>query len=105
MENYSEKTVINEGVDAYGTKKEVIFHGTEMIVKRSYDAQSIMDECKEQRILTAGDRWGDMKKVGTIPMADYEKFMLIKDQVERRKAVKLFLQQNPNYITFEKYKQ
>lgn len=103
MNNYAPKTVVDEGTDAYGTNKQIIFHGHDMVIKRTYDAEPILEQCHAERIATADQRWGEMRKVGTIPMAEYAKFMQIKDQNERRKVVKLFLQQNPMFCSFDKY--
>jgi hypothetical protein len=94
---------VDEGTDAYGVNTQVIFEGNQIVKKRSFDANPILEACKAERLATEGQRWGEMRKVGTIPMAKYVEFMAIPDQNERKKKVKSWLLQNEGFITFEKY--
>lgn len=94
---------LNEGTDAYGVNTEFAFEGDRIVKKQSYDASPILEACAAERKATDGQRWGEMRKVGTLPMAVYARFMAITDNQERKKQVRRWLMENPAFITFEKY--
>jgi hypothetical protein len=98
-----ESFILDEGINEYGIHTQVSFEGDRVIKKQSYDASAMLEACKAERIATDGQRWGEMRKVGTIPMAEYAKFLAIKDNQERKKMIQRFLQQNPHFCTFDKY--
>lgn len=94
---------MDEGTDAYGVNTQVIFEGDQIVKKQSYDASPLLEACRAERIATDGQRWGEMRKVGTIPMAVYARLMAITDNQERKKQLRSWLLANPKFITFEKY--
>jgi hypothetical protein len=94
---------VDDGVHAYGVHKQVTFEGDQAITKLTYDAAPFIEAAHEERILTAGDRWGDGRKVGTIPMAVYGEVMKIKGNVERQAYVINWLKANPAFVTFDKF--
>lgn len=94
---------LDEGFDPYGTHTEVSFEGDRVIKKQTFDAQPLIEACKAERLATEGQRWGEMRKVGTIPMAIYAKAIAIKDNKERRNFLRNWLHQNPAFVTFDKY--
>lgn len=98
-----ENVTVDEGFDAYGTHKSLTFEGDQLVIKTSFDAQPLIEEAKAMRNATAGERWGDMRRVATIPMAIYAKAIQIKDNRERQKYLRTYLQQNPAFVTFDKY--
>ncbi len=101
--DYSESTTIDEGTDAYGTRTQIKFEGDQLIVQKSFDGKGLADHCKAINKATSGERWGEMRHVGTLPMAIYGKALGIKDNRERIKFIRNYLQQNPDFITFDRY--
>lgn len=98
-----ESFTLDEGTDAYGTQTRVKFEGDQIVKVQSFDAEPIVEACKAERNETAGERWGEMRKVGSIPMAVYTKLLSIADQQERKKYLRRWLLENPAFITFDKY--
>lgn len=94
---------IDEGFDAYGTHKSLIFEGDHLVTKTSFNAQPLVEEAAAMRNATAGEKWGDMRRVATIPMAIYAKAIQIKDNRERQKYIKTYLRENPAFVTFDRY--
>jgi len=100
---FSENVTIDEGTDAYGTRTQIKFEGDSLIVQKSFDGKGLADHCKAINNATAGQRWGEMRHVGTLPMAVYGKALAYKDNKERITFIKNWLQQNPHFITFDRY--
>ena len=99
-----ENFTVDEGVDAYGVRKEVIFEGDSAVTKLTYDAAPMLEAAHAERIATAGDRWGEMRKVGTIPMVELNRINSMYPGAEDRKyQVLLWLKQNPRLVTFDKF--
>lgn len=103
MQGYSENVSIDEGVDAYGTRTKLHFEGESLIVQKSFDAQPLLDQCHAERVATEGQRWGEMRKVATLPMAVYAKALAIKENAERIKFIRTWIAQNPKFKTFDRY--
>lgn len=99
----SESFRLNEGYDRHGTHTEFIFEGDQVVRKQTFDAEPFLEAAHAERVATAGERWGEMRKVGTIPMAVYAHAMTIKDQEERRKYILKWLRENPAMVSFEKF--
>lgn len=102
-EGFSENVTVDEGVDAYGTRTQLHFEGDSLIVQKSFDGTALAEQCKAINNATSGQKWGEMRHVGTLPMAVYGKALCIKDNRERIKFIKGWLQQNPHFITFDRY--
>lgn len=94
---------MDEGYDRYGVHKEVIFEGDQVVQKFTYDAEPFLEQAKAERNATAGDRWGDGRKVGTIPMAVYAQVLQIQGAEERQKFLVKWLKENPAFVTFDKF--
>lgn len=103
IEGYSENVTVDEGVDEYGTRTQLHFEGESLIVQKSFDGQGLADQCKAINNATAGQRWGEMRHVGTLPMAIYGKALAMKDNKERMTFIRNYLKQNPHFITFDRY--
>ncbi len=103
MREYAEDVTINEGTDAYGVTTDIRFQGRDMIVKKSFDAEPIIEQCKAERIATAGEKWGEMRKVGTIDAVSYGRIAAIKDTKERRQAIKDYFLAHQAFISFDRY--
>ena len=72
------------------------------VYEKSYDAQPFLDAAAEERALTRGERWGEGRKVGTIPMAELAT-MMRQDGTIRPERVVAWLKANQAMVTFEKF--
>lgn len=102
---YSENVSFVEDV-SNGVTTTLHYQGDDLIVQRSYDAQPFLKAAAEERAVTAGQRWGDMRKVFTLPPAEYGKFLAEtrgRSQEEKRKWLRTWAQQNPALVTFDRY--
>ena len=95
--------VIDEGCTPFGTRTRLHVATDTVIQQKTYDAEPILERAKQMREATEGQRWGEGKIVGQIPMAVYSQLILIKDQQERRKKLREWLQANPAFVTFDRY--
>ena len=96
---------VDDGWHPYGVHKQVTFEGDQAITKLTYDAAPFLKMAHEERLATAGNRWGEGvgTKVGTMPMAVYGEMMKIKGAEERQKFAHRWLLENPAFITFDKF--
>ena len=94
---------VDDGWHPYGVHKQVTFEGDQAITKLTYDAAPFLELAHAERVHTAGDRWGDGRKVGTMPMAVYSEVMKIKGTKERSDFVLNWLRANPAFVTFDKF--
>ena len=94
---------LDEGYDAAGVRTLIKFEGDQAVKVRSYDAEPLIEQCKAERIASAGMNWGEGRKVGSIPPHVYATFLQIKDQRERTKLIKNFLNINTDFVTFDRY--
>mgnify|MGYP000555911165 FL=1 len=94
---------LDEGYDAAGVRTIIKFEGNQAVKVRSYDAEPLIEQCKAERIASAGMNWGEGRKVGSIPPHVYATFLQIKDQRERTKLIKNFLNINTHFVTFDRY--
>ena len=51
-----ERFKVDEGVNKYGVRKIVHFDGDQIVSQFTCDAEPIIEQCKEERIVSAGDR-------------------------------------------------
>ena len=101
--SYSENVTVDEGTDAYGVNTKLHFQGDSLIVQKSFDPTPILEQCAAERAATAGERWGEMRKVGTIDPVAYAKLLSIKDTRERRKFIRNYFAQNTAFVSFDRY--
>lgn len=95
---------LNEGYDHYGTHKEVTVEGDQVVTKLTFDAAPILKDAHAERVASAGERWGEGRKVGEIPMAVLGQiYQQHRSAEERSKAVLAWLRENPAFVTFEKF--
>lgn len=100
----TESFTVDEGVDAYGTRKQVSFEGDQIVTKLSYDAAPMLEQAHAERTATAGDRWGEMRKVGVIPMVVLNQInSTIPGQLDRTAAILGWLRANPRMVSFDKF--
>lgn len=83
---------------------ETKVHGVDgkVVIEKSYDAQPLLDDAAERRAVTAGQRWGDMRHVGFIPMAELAT-MMRRDGTLDQASVMAWLKKNPALVTFDKF--
>jgi hypothetical protein len=98
-----ESFTLDEGTDAYGVNTRLIFQGDEVIKHTSQDVSGILEFAKAKRNHTAGEKWGEMRHVATIPMHIHAELLAITDQNERKKKLKEYIQANPAFATFDAY--
>jgi hypothetical protein len=72
-----------------------------VVIEKQYDAQPLLDAAAEMRAQTQGQRWGEMRHVGFVPMAELGK-MMRQDGSFDRKRVMAYLRANPALATFDK---
>ena len=104
-EGFTENVSLVDDV-SNGVKTTLHFQGEQLVVQREWDATPWLEAAKVARAETAGDRWGEGKTVGYIPPAEYGRYLLETrgwSQEEKRKWIRTFFQQNPGFVTFEKY--
>lgn len=103
-EGFSENVVIDEGLDRNtGIHTTLSFEGQDIIAKKSYDAEPLLEYAERARQSTQGQRWGDGRIIGTIPLVDYYAIRAKhQDPRERKKALMAYLQTNTRLQMFEK---
>lgn len=95
---------LDEGVNEYGIRRQIILEGDQAVTKLTYDAAPLLAEAAAERTATAGERWGEMRKVGVIPMAELTRINdTYKSEVERKAQIFLWLRANPYMVTFDKF--
>ena len=99
-----ERFTVDEGVDAYGVRKEVTLEDNQAVTKLTYDAEPMLEQAHAERVQTAGQRWGEMRKVGVIPMAVLNEINTrVQGASERQAEIFLWLKRNPAMVTFDKF--
>lgn len=95
---------IDEGVNDFGVRREIILEGDQAVTKLSYNAGPMIEHAAELRALTAGDRWGEGHFVGIVPMAEVTRINeTYQGAEERKRQMVLWLKANPKLVTFEKF--
>lgn len=72
-----------------------------MVIQKSYDAKPFLDVAAEMRAQTEGQRWGEMRHVGFIPMAELATMMRQDGTIDNKRAM-AWLKANPAMATFSK---
>ena len=88
---------------ASGVKTTITFAGETVVFDREQDMEPILEHVREMRERNAGKGWGEGKEVGHIPELFRAKIMLIRDDDERRKAVRRFFIENPVFCAYAPY--
>lgn len=70
-------------------------------IQKTYDAAPLLDVAAEMRAQTAGERWGELRHVGFIPMAELGKLMRQDGKLDKKRTME-WLKQNPKLATFNK---
>ena len=85
-----------------GGRSLVHFEGDEVITEKRFDAEPLLDHAAAMRSATAGQRWGNLRNVGTIPAAIWGQ-MMRDGRAFDQKAVARWLQENPHFVTFDPF--
>lgn len=85
-----------------GIKTVVHETETKTAIEKIYDATPFLDIAHEMRAATAGERWGETRHVGFIPIAELGK-MMRQDGGFDKKRVLEWVKKNPKLCTFEKF--
>jgi hypothetical protein len=96
---------INEGFNPNtGVQTRTHFDGDEAIViQKTFDAEPYLREAELARQASEGQRWGEGRIVGTIPPAFHAKILTVRDPQERKRMVREFFKQNPQFVKFDPY--
>ena len=70
-------------------------------IGKTYDAEPFLEAAKQIRADTAGERWGEGRHVGFIPMAELSKFFRQDGGFDRKRCI-AWSKQNPAFATFDK---
>lgn len=81
-----------------------IVHETEtkVAIEKKYDSTGLLELAAEKRAATAGESWGEMRHVGTVPMAELAT-MLRQDGRLDMKRMAAWLRANPRLVTFDRF--
>lgn len=105
MSGFSENVSFVEDV-SNGVTTTLHFQGDALIVQKTYDAEPFLKAAADERKASEGERWGDGRKVFTLPPAEYGRFITEthgKGNEFRKKWLRSWAQQNPLLVGFEKY--
>jgi hypothetical protein len=95
---------IDDGVNEFGTKREIILEGDQIVEKLTYDAEPLLRYAEQARIATRGDSWGNGHFVGVIPIPELVNIQKTFQGAEERKhAILSYIKNRPKYATFEKF--
>lgn len=73
--------------------------GDKVVIQKTYDAQPLIEACAAERAATEGQRWGEFRKVGTIPMAELATMMRQDGTIDNKRALE-WIKRNPAFVTF-----
>ena len=78
-------------------------HQTEdrLVIEKEWDAAPLLEAAADARARTAGQRWGEMRHVGFIPMAELAKFMRQDGGFDSARCMQ-WLRENPAFTTFDR---
>lgn len=72
-----------------------------VVIEKDYDSQPFLEAAAAARAATACERWGDMRHVGFIPMAELATMMRQDGTIDKKRCL-AWLKKNPALVTFEK---
>lgn len=104
-EGFTENVSVVEDV-SNGVTTTLHFQGEELVVQRQWDATPWIEAAKAERAATDGQRWGEMRKVFSLPPAEYGRYLIETRQMssqEKKAWLRNWAQQNPALVGFEKY--
>lgn len=72
-----------------------------VVFEKSYDRAPFLQVAAEMRAATEGEKWGELRHVGFIPMAELATMMRQDGTIDQKRAME-FLKKNPALATFSK---
>ena len=72
------------------------------VFQKTYDGQQFRDAAAEMRANTDGEKWGEMRHVGTVPIAELATMMRQDGGIDQRRLV-AWLKANPALVTFNRF--
>ena len=72
-----------------------------VVFQKTYDGQQFVDAAAEMRAATEGEKWGEFRHVGYIPMAELGKMMRQDGGIDQKRMI-AYLRANPQLATFSK---
>lgn len=76
---------------------------TRTVIQKTYDAEPLLEYAKGLREATEGQRWGEGRIVGTVPMAVCAQFMRQDGRLDAKRLTE-WIRANPAMICFDKFK-
>jgi hypothetical protein len=92
---------ITEHDSQTGITTSVHYLEDKTVIQKTYDGQQFVEAAAERRAATEGERWGEMRHVGFIPMAELATMMRQDGGIDQ-KRLSAFLRANPQLATFSK---
>lgn len=103
-DGFTESVTIDEGVDHQGIRTQFHFESDGgIVVQKTTDLAPHLEYAANARRETQGMNWGEGKFVGHIPPLDYFRISQIRDRKEREKAVRLYFQERPALVMFDRF--
>ena len=93
--------VFKESDKQTGVQTQVHDLDNKVVIEKSYDAQPFIEHAAEMRAATDGEKWGEFRYVGTVPMAELAT-MLRQDGTLDQKRAMAWLKANPQMVAFSK---
>ena len=90
------------GVSRTGTQRLIHIQDGEIITEKRFDAEPLADDCEQSRIATAGEGWGEMRRVGSIRIDDLMALLELYDGNIPWSAYQAYFHANPQNIRFDK---
>lgn len=94
-------TKITEHDAETGITTSVHYLDGKTVIQKEYDAQPLLDVAADMRAATEGQRWGEMRHVGFIPMAELGKMMRQDGGFDHERVI-AWIKANPKLATFSK---
>lgn len=105
MSGYSENVSFVDDV-SNGVTTTLHFQGQDLIVQRQWDAEPFLKAAAEERARTQGERWGEMRKVFTLPPAEHGRFLVEtrgQSSKEKQQWLRKWAAENPALVGFDRY--
>lgn len=102
MKTLEENVTIDEGVNELGVRTELIFEGNDLVVKKSFDTDALLQQAADMRAAQEGQRWGEMRHVGYVDPVTYGKW-LVSGKINDPGVIKAYFQDRQALVTFDKY--
>jgi hypothetical protein len=93
--------ILNDFDPNLGIQTKVHDLDGKVVIQKTYDAEPLKEICAAERAATAGQRWGEFRKVGSVPMAEFATMLRQDGTIDQKRMLK-WLKGNPAFVTFDK---